>query len=142
MPEFPDYRSALSYCVAELIPRRHKYIVDILGEREAAAGKATTLQVIAQHLAKDDGVAELAMHLPIDLDLPDAAAWRQYLEEQFAGMFERLRIGPIGSTLIRLGNDADKASRLIEFVLTQTFRYPADAKYYCYVHDEGPIAEA
>jgi len=142
MPEFSDYRAALDHCVAELIPRRHKYIVDILGEREAAVGKNATLQVIAQHLVKDDDSAGLALHVPIDPEQPESVAWRRLLDENYAGFFERLPIGPIGTTLICLGSDVDKACRLIEFMLTKIFQYPPDAEFYCFVHDEGPITEA
>lgn len=139
MPSFDNVRDALEHCIEQLIPARHKFIVDILGEREAAAGKHNTLQVITQHLVKNDGDPGLAMHLPIDPELPESAAWVKHLDANYAGLYERIPIGPIGTTFIHLGRDVNGACQLVEFLLTKVFQYPADASFTCTVHDEGPI---
>ncbi len=59
---FDNVKDALHYLVDVVIPKRHGYIVNVLGAKEAEIGLATTVQVVAQGMILNDDNPGLAMN--------------------------------------------------------------------------------
>jgi len=142
MEAFDNIKEALDYAVHTLIANGRGYIINVLGSEEAQLGRATTLQVIAQHVVMGDGEAGLAVHLPFDPQSGQFKALVRFLDTELATPIREYKYGGIPCFVATFGTNAERAYRAILHLLVEVYGYSPAAHFACEVHDEGPLSAA
>ncbi len=123
-----------------VIPKRHGYIVNVLGAKEAEIGLATTVQVVAQGMILNDDNPGLAIHLPFDKKSGQHELLIRFLELELAVKLKEQDYKGIPCYFATFGTDIDHADRVILQVLVQLYGYKPSAEFACEVYDEGPLS--
>jgi hypothetical protein len=139
---FDNIKNALDYTVQTLIAKRRGYIVNVLGSEEAKAGRAATVQVVAQDMVLGNGEPGLAVHLPFDPQSGQFPGLVRFLETELAAPISEYKYKGIPCFFATFGTEVDRADRAILQLLVQVTGYSPSAEFACEVHDEGPLSTA
>jgi hypothetical protein len=139
---FDNIRAALDFTVENLVAARHGYVISVLGSEQAKAGRAATLQVVAQDMITGDGEPGLSVHLPFDAQSGQFDALVRFLDTELATRISECIWRGIPCFYAKFGSEAERADRAILQVLVQVFGYSPAAEFPCEVYDEGPLLTA
>ena len=142
MERFNSIRAALNFTVENLVAKQHGYIINVLGSEQAEAGRAATLQVVAQDMITGDGESGLSMHLPFDPQSGQFDSLIRFLDAELATPISEYQFRGFPCFFAKFGNDIERADRAILQVLVQVFGYSPAAEFACEVSDEGPLSTA
>jgi hypothetical protein len=114
----------------------------VLGPNEARAGRAATVQVVAQDAVFGDGQSGLTLHLPFDPASGQFDHLVRFLDMDLSRLFTEYKFKGIPCFVATFGTDVDLAHNAILYVLGRTFGYPPSTDFTCNVYDEGALAAA
>lgn len=136
---FDSIPDALYFTVTMLIANGHGFIVNVLGPKEAEAGHAATLQVVAQGMVFGDGESGLALHLPFDVLSGEFEHLVEFLDLDASILFSEYKFNGIPCFVAPFGTNVDLAHKVILHVLAKVFGYHPSTAFACTAYDEGPL---
>jgi hypothetical protein len=139
---FGSIEDALYYTINMLMANGHGFIVNVLGPKEAEAGRACTVQVVAQGMALGDGESGLALHLPFDPSCGEFGHLAEFLHMDASALFAEYKFNGIHCFVAPFGTNVDLAHKAILYVLAKVFGYVPSTAFTCAVFDDGPLDQA
>ena len=139
---FDSIPAALYFTVNLLIAHGHSFIINVLGPKEAEAGDAATVQVVAQGLVFGDGESGLTLHLPFDILSGEFEHLVEFLDMDASILFAEYRFKGIPCFVAPFGMNVELAHKAILHVLARVFGYHPSTTFACMVYDEGSLCRA
>jgi hypothetical protein len=134
MSTFANLDDALRYVVNHLMPRRHRYIVDVRGPDRLNAGQF----VDEARVSGGPGVG-LTLYLAFYADSGEAEAHVRFRACPISSQFEFVPWEGIPCYAARFGCDVEAAIRT-HWLMASSVYYNADAMdFECTVYDEGRL---
>lgn len=141
MKTFDRIEDAMDFAVQELMVEGHQYIVNVLSPQDAAANRASTIQVVAEHMIYENRQLGLTVHLPFDPSSGESSHLVEFLGDSYAELCDEYKRDGIPCYALRLSHQADLAAKIVRHLLVKVFGCKEDDAFKCEVHDEGELED-